>query len=447
MTLNELDILLRQPQQITEEDATQLKQIIDQYPYFQSVRSLYLKSLYAQNSYNYNQELKTTAAYTLDRDILFDFIVSPDFVVYKPIHIDANIALESTDTLEPADTVTTVTEVITAPEETEIDVTPTVGQLVNEDITTSEETEIDVTPTVGQLVNEDIATTEETEIDVTPTVGQLVNQDITTSEETEIDVSPTVGQLVNEDIATSEETEIDITPTVGQLVNEDIATSEETEIEESLMRETPEPKLTSTAIKSLLQSITIVENQQSQSKSNSEDSTQEEKAVIEPTISESLSNEDTITNQKQEEIDRLEDKLDIGSPLNFNEKEKLSFQEWLQLSKIKPIDRENDSILTDIEQKSDVEKQKKIELIDKFIETNPKIVPTKKSTVTPVNIESSVQENSSLMTETLAKIYLEQKKYQKAIQAYEILILKYPEKSSFFANQILDIKALQQHNS
>ncbi|WP_286389417.1 tetratricopeptide repeat protein [Myroides marinus] len=425
MTLNELDILLRQPQQITEEDATQLKQIIDQYPYFQSVRSLYLKSLYAQNSYNYNQELKTTAAYTLDRDILFDFIVSPDFVAYKPIHIDANIALESTDTLEPADTVTTVTEVITAPEETEIDVTPTVGQLVNQGIATTEETEIDVTPTVGQLVNEDITTSEETEIDVTSTVGQLVNQDITTSEETEINVSPTVGQLVNEDIATSEETEI----------------------EDSLMRETPEPKLTSTAIKSLLQSITIVENQQSQSKSNSEDSTQEEKAVIEPTVSESLSNEDTITNQKQEEIDRLEDKLDIGSPLNFDEKEKLSFQEWLQLSKIKPIDRENDSILTDIEQKSDVEKQKKIELIDKFIETNPKIVPTKKSTVTPVNIESSVQENSSLMTETLAKIYLEQKKYQKAIQAYEILILKYPEKSSFFANQILDIKALQQHNS
>ena len=35
---------------------------------------------------------------------------------------------------------------------------------------------------------------------------------------------------------------------------------------------------------------------------------------------------------------------------------------------------------------------------------------------------------SSIMTETLAKIYLEQKKYTKAIQAYEILILKYPEK-------------------
>jgi hypothetical protein len=50
------------------------------------------------------------------------------------------------------------------------------------------------------------------------------------------------------------------------------------------------------------------------------------------------------------------------------------------------------------------------------------------------------------MTETLAKVYLEQKKYSKAIQAYEILILKYPEKSIFFADRIKDIKILQQNN-
>jgi hypothetical protein len=50
------------------------------------------------------------------------------------------------------------------------------------------------------------------------------------------------------------------------------------------------------------------------------------------------------------------------------------------------------------------------------------------------------------MTETLARIYLEQKKYLKAIQAYQILILKYPEKSSYFADCISDIKNLQQNN-
>lgn len=65
----------------------------------------------------------------------------------------------------------------------------------------------------------------------------------------------------------------------------------------------------------------------------------------------------------------------------------------------------------------------------------------------PANIGKSREEPTKLMTETLAKVYLEQKKYTKAIQAYEILILKYPEKSSFFADRINEIKNLQQNNN
>jgi len=51
------------------------------------------------------------------------------------------------------------------------------------------------------------------------------------------------------------------------------------------------------------------------------------------------------------------------------------------------------------------------------------------------------------MTETLAHVYLEQKKYEKAITAFHILSLKYPEKSSFFANQIEEIEKLQKNKS
>ena len=88
-----------------------------------------------------------------------------------------------------------------------------------------------------------------------------------------------------------------------------------------------------------------------------------------------------------------------------------------------------------------------MELIDKFIESNPKIVPSKEAPVPPVSIDRQQQDNQSLMTETLARVYLEQKKYTKAIQAYEILILKYPEKSVFFADRISEIKTLQQNNN
>ena len=41
-----------------------------------------------------------------------------------------------------------------------------------------------------------------------------------------------------------------------------------------------------------------------------------------------------------------------------------------------------------------------------------------------------------IVTETLAKVYLEQEHYEKAKEAYRQLCLKYPPKSSLFASQI-----------
>jgi len=138
-----------------------------------------------------------------------------------------------------------------------------------------------------------------------------------------------------------------------------------------------------------------------------------------------------------------EEKLEIGKPILFTPSERHSFQEWLQLTKFSPIEREIEEKNT----QNDPEKQKKLDIIDKFIEANPKIAPVKETTKPPANISKSTEEPTHLMTETLAKVYLEQKKYTKAIQAYEILILKYPEKSSFFADRINEIKNLQQNNN
>jgi tetratricopeptide (TPR) repeat protein len=140
------------------------------------------------------------------------------------------------------------------------------------------------------------------------------------------------------------------------------------------------------------------------------------------------------------------EKLEIGKPLDFSINEKHSFQEWLQLSRIEPIVRKKENLVSIERLILEEEKNKKNELIDKFIESSPKISPIRQEEVSKTYAEQSQTNNSYLMTETLARVYLEQKKYQKAIQAYEILILKYPEKSSFFANRISDIKILQQNN-
>ena len=131
--------------------------------------------------------------------------------------------------------------------------------------------------------------------------------------------------------------------------------------------------------------------------------------------------------------------LNIGKPLAFSVNEKHSFQEWLQLSRLQPIDRDKSADATSSKTKHEA-------IIDNFIASNPKIPALSKEIIHTVAVPA-VEEKSYLMTETLAKVYLEQKKYQRAIQAYEILILKYPEKSSYFANLISEIKNLQQNTN
>ncbi|WP_394759350.1 tetratricopeptide repeat protein [Flavobacterium sp.] len=146
---------------------------------------------------------------------------------------------------------------------------------------------------------------------------------------------------------------------------------------------------------------------------------------------------------EEAQVSTIEEKLEIGKPLSFNTAETHSFQEWLQLAKVKPIVREENLAENNSEENN---LSSKLDIIDKFIEANPKISPVKKDMLTPI-FTIKEEDNSYLMTETLAKVYLEQKKYNKAIQAYEILILKYPEKITFFADRISDIKTLQQNNN
>lgn len=296
MNTSDLHNILQNPSHIKPEDTPFLEELLQDFPYFQSARALYLQSLYKQKSFKYNTELKKTAAHTTDRDVLFEFITSDEFVSYKPF----SLAIDAKE-------------------------------------------------------------------------------------------------------------------------------------EKKEIKEGKSTKL----IDSIVQTISTLEDKESLSTLE----------VINETEIEQVTTQETVTALATEKIADLEHRLHIGEPLEFDKKEKHSFQEWLQLHKSGPVNREKEEVIEEKTEKLDPQRQINLDLINKFIETNPKIIPTRNAPVTPINIELSMQENSSLMTETLAKIYLEQKKYQKAIQAYEILILKYPEKSSFFADQIIDIKALQQHNS
>jgi hypothetical protein len=181
--------------------------------------------------------------------------------------------------------------------------------------------------------------------------------------------------------------------------------------------------------------------------------------VIDPSL-ESTENQESIDKidvqdfEIVESLSKKEDEttkssiLQIGKPLQFDVTENHSFNEWLQITSIKPIIREKESISVDKLKEKEITNpvispQRNFDLIEKFIASNPKIQPHRSGSNENVALDSII-ENENLMTETLAHVYLEQKKYQKAITAFTVLSLKYPEKSSFFANQIQAIKKLQE---
>ena len=83
MNTNDYINLLNNSKAINDKQTLVLETIVQEFPFYQSARALYLKGLYNQESFRYNYELKKTAAHTTDRSVLFDFVTSDDFKIFQ----------------------------------------------------------------------------------------------------------------------------------------------------------------------------------------------------------------------------------------------------------------------------------------------------------------------------------------------------------------------------
>ena len=118
----------------------------------------------------------------------------------------------------------------------------------------------------------------------------------------------------------------------------------------------------------------------------------------------------------------------------------INFNEILSLSSLYSTNR--DKLFITINPEITIPKAKKQlnkyhfeEWLHTPLMTSPKAHLTK-----PNRLEKSITDNDYLTTETLAELYIAQGHYKRAIQAYNILCLKYPKKSGLFANRIKDIE-------
>ncbi|WP_291860930.1 tetratricopeptide repeat protein [Marinilabilia sp.] len=120
-----------------------------------------------------------------------------------------------------------------------------------------------------------------------------------------------------------------------------------------------------------------------------------------------------------------------------------SFSEWLDLLKFQSADSSN------VESKNTPEEKKKpggMDLINNFLKSagsQKRIVPQGPDATPNEDFSArSALESDDLMTETLADIHIKQKRYQKAVEIFERLRLKYPEKSVYFARRIKEMEDL-----
>lgn len=141
----------------------------------------------------------------------------------------------------------------------------------------------------------------------------------------------------------------------------------------------------------------------------------------------------------KEEIETPEE---LETVIDFQKNDNYSFSEWLKLGSLKPIKREPLASASKEEKNSG-----HMDLVNKFLASNPKMPKPQKSGGNNPIIEQKEETETNLMTETLAQVYLAQKKYDNAIIAYRILSLKNPEKSTFFADQIAKIELLKKNKS
>jgi hypothetical protein len=373
---------IQKEQHLDSTAANELRRMSEAYPWFHTPRLLLLRHLKDTNSPLFDSQFARAAAYLTGREILFSLLI--------PAAKSSDRIIDEPGTIQP----------VLPPEKPESQ--PLVSGVSEVVVPTQT---LDEEPSLERNIAEIVARQ-----------AQFINQEL--EADFELEIEPVIGI---------------ITPEEGTL--DEYMHDRQSEEEEARNQ-------------GALQELLVIDESTEQVKVNE----REPEHLLIPTENQILDeNRDTVNLNpagpeplEEGSASPLNEEF-IPDPLPAPEHETsgyfeqaLSFSDWL--AKV-----DHNAATEESNERTEGLRNYQYGLIDSFIRNNPRIEPRIVTEKTVEDISArSIEEHDSFITDTLAHIYVRQGLYTKAIQAYENLSLKYPEKSTYFATQIQEIKKLIQ---